>query len=82
MKLILAALAGFAQMLSFGALAAEVEERKSTKAKMEVNQALSGKTATHYVHTPGSTTQPSKGKLVVNQALSGKTALVYVRVPQ
>lgn len=81
MKFILAALAGFAHMLSFGALAAEVEERKSTKSKV-VNQALSGKTATHYVHTPGATTQPSKGKLVVNQALSGKTALVYVRVPQ
>lgn len=78
MKFILAALAGFAQMLSFGALAAEVEERKGKV----VNQALSGKTATHYVHKPGATTQPSKGKLVVNQALSGKTALVYVRVPQ
>jgi hypothetical protein len=82
MKLVFAALAGFVQMLSFGALAAEVEERKTGKAKMVVNQALSGKTATTYVRTPGMAEQQPQGKFVINQALSGKTALVYVRVPQ
>lgn len=82
MKLAIASLAGLAQMLSFGALAAEVEERKTGKATMAVNQALSGKTATTYVRTPGTVEQHPKSKFVINQALSGKTALVYVRVPQ
>ena len=81
MKLILTLLAGFAQMFSFGAQAAEVEERKTARAGMEVNRALSGKTATTYLRT-SDTPQAAPAKWVVNQALSGKTATVYIRVPQ
>lgn len=81
MKFMLTLLAGIGHLFGMSAFAGETEVRKSAKASMEVNQALSGKTATSYLRTSETPKSP-KATWRVNQALSGKTAVVYVRVPE
>jgi hypothetical protein len=81
MKLIVTLLAGLGQLFGMAAQAGETEARKTAKATMEVNQALSGKIATTYLRT-SETPQSPNAQWKINQALSGKTAVVYVRVPQ